>query len=205
MDKEGQLKYLYKESEESDLCYTIDIAKERTFVTDLEKGNVNALILFVGEAPGAKEDKEGFPFVGQAGENLDKSLKTIGLGRDKVWIGNVVRFRPTKNNGRSNRKPTVEEIEACLPLLKKEIEIINPKIVVPLGLVALDALTGKKNNMKEKAGSKMKYGDRLLFAMYHPAASIYRKELEGKIKLDFLRLGEILKKKPRKITMADFF
>ena len=90
-------------------------------------------------------------------------------------------------------------------LNKKEIEIINPKIVVPLGLVALDALTGKKNNMKEKAGSKMKYGDRLLFAMYHPAASIYRKELEGKIKLDFLRLGEILKKKPRKITMADFF
>ena len=98
-------------------------------------GNSNSKIMIIGEGPGANEDKEGIPFVGRAGQLLDKMLEAINLNRDKVYITNVVNFRPPEN-----RKPTEQEIERYLPFLKKHIEIIKPKIILLLGSTAMNAI-----------------------------------------------------------------
>ena len=102
-------------------------------------GNINSKIMLIGEGPGANEDKEGKPFVGRAGKLLDKMLEAIKLDRKKVYISNVVNYRPP-----SNRKPSEEEIERYLPHLKDHIQIINPKILVLLGSTALNALIGNE-------------------------------------------------------------
>ncbi len=100
-------------------------------------GNPKSKIMLIGEAPGANEDKEGLPFVGRAGELLDKMLAAIDLDRKKVYISNIVNFRPPEN-----RRPTDEEIKRYLPFITKHIEIINPKILVLLGSTAMNALIG---------------------------------------------------------------
>jgi DNA polymerase len=100
-------------------------------------GNIDAKIMIIGEGPGAQEDSEGIPFVGRAGKLLDKMLEAIQLDRDKVYISNVVNYRPP-----ANRRPTEDEIKKYLPYLKTHIEIINPKILILLGSTALTALIG---------------------------------------------------------------
>lgn len=192
MHKEELLKDLYEDSEEAKRCRSIPISKGHAFVSDLGHGNPNADLFFVGEAPGKEEDKTGIPFVGKAGEKVNRNLNDIGFDRSDVWFGNVVRYRPTSNNGSRNRKPASSEIDACLPLLLKEIEIIDPEIIVPLGLTALNALTDQHNVMSRSAGKVKQFGDRLMFPMYHPAASIYRKELKEKIKEDFRKLKTLI-------------
>ena len=102
-------------------------------------GNPKSKIMFIGEGPGSNEDQEGLPFVGRAGELLDKMLASINLDRKNVYITNVVNFRPPEN-----RRPTEEEITKYLPYLKKHIEIINPKILVLLGSTALNSLIGNE-------------------------------------------------------------
>ncbi len=102
-------------------------------------GNPSAKIMIIGEGPGANEDKEGLPFVGRAGQLLDKMLNAINLSRESVYITNVVNFRPPEN-----RKPTEEEIKRYLPFLKKHIKLISPKIVLLLGSTAMNAIL--KNN-----------------------------------------------------------
>ena len=98
-------------------------------------GNPKSKIMIIGEGPGANEDKEGIPFVGRAGQLLDKMLEAINLDRDNVYITNVVNFRPP-----DNRRPTDTEIKRYLPLLKKHIEIIRPKIILLLGSTAMNAI-----------------------------------------------------------------
>lgn len=191
MDKIEELKNLFGKSEEYKLC--ISVANGRAFVTDLGNGNPNANIFFCGEAPGAAEERLGIPFVGKAGKNLDENLRLIGLSRKDVWIGNVVRFRPTKNNGKRNRLPNRKEIEACLPLLKKEIAIIDPHVIVTLGKTPLKALTGKNLPMSEVAGKTIDYDDKIIYAMYHPAAVIYNKNLKEKIIEDFKNLKLLIR------------
>ena len=100
-------------------------------------GNISAKIMIIGEGPGAQEDKEGKPFVGRAGKLLDKMLESIHLNRTKVYISNVVNYRPP-----ANRLPTEEEIARYLPYLKNHIEIMNPKILILLGSTALNAIIG---------------------------------------------------------------
>ena len=110
--------------------------------------NINAKIMIIGEAPGAQEDAEGVPFVGRAGKLLDKMLESINLNRSKVYISNVINYRPP-----SNRRPTEEEILKYLPYLKTHIEIISPKILILLGSTALNALIGN-NEVISKARGK---------------------------------------------------
>ena len=100
-------------------------------------GNPKSRIMLIGEAPGANEDEEGLPFVGRAGILLDKMLASINLDRKKVYISNIVNYRPPEN-----RRPTDEEIKRYLPFITKHIEIINPKILVLLGSTAMNALIG---------------------------------------------------------------
>ena len=110
-------------------------------------GNISAKIMIIGEGPGAQEDAEGKPFVGRAGKLLDKMLESIHLNRTKVYISNVVNYRPP-----ANRRPTEEEIERYLPYLKNHIEIMNPKILILLGSTALNAIIGNATVISKARG-----------------------------------------------------
>ena len=131
-------------------------------------GNINSAIMIVGEGPGAQEDQEGLPFVGRAGKLLDKMLEAINLNRKKVYISNVVNYRPPKN-----RRPTDQEIERYYPFLKLHIQIINPKILVLLGSTALNAIIGNEKTISKVRGKwmKKKIGNcnPYIMASFHPA------------------------------------
>ncbi len=131
-------------------------------------GNPKANIMLIGEGPGANEDKEGIPFVGRAGILLDKMLSSINLDRKKVYISNVVNYRPPEN-----RSPTDEEIKRYLPLVNKHIEIIDPKILVLLGSTAMNALLGNENVISKVRGKWIdkKFGNckTSVIVTFHPA------------------------------------
>ena len=128
-------------------------------------GNPDANLMIIGEGPGANEDLEGCPFVGRAGQLLDKMLKAINLDRKEVYITNVVNFRPP-----ANRKPTPEEISRYLPFLKKHVEIISPKIILLLGSTAMTALLNPTEVISKVRGKWFKYNQSVdLLVSYHPA------------------------------------
>ena len=131
-------------------------------------GNINSKIMIIGEGPGAQEDAEGEPFVGRAGKLLDKMLEAIQLNRTKVYISNVVNYRPP-----ANRRPTEEEIARYLPYLRTHIEIINPKILILLGSTALNAIIGNKEVISRARGKWLqKEIDTIkpwIIASFHPA------------------------------------
>ena len=131
-------------------------------------GNPKSRIMLVGEAPGANEDEEGLPFVGRAGALLDKMLAAINLDRKKVYISNIINFRPP-----NNRRPTDEEIKRYLPFISKHIEIINPKILVLLGSTAMNALIGNEVVISKMRGKwiEKKFGNckTSVIITFHPA------------------------------------
>ena len=133
-------------------------------------GNPSAKIMFIGEAPGADEDKYGKPFVGRAGKLLDKMIASIGLDRDKIYISNVIPWRPP-----NNRQPTTEEILQCLPFIQRHIEIINPLIIVLLGGTASKALLTTNEGITKLRGTWHQYNSIglsnpiLTRAIFHPA------------------------------------
>jgi len=131
-------------------------------------GNINSKIMIVGEGPGAQEDAQGFPFVGRAGQLLDKMLNSINLDRTKVYISNVVNYRPP-----SNRKPTEIEISRYLPYLINHIEIINPKILLLLGSTSLNAIIGDQEVISKARGKwfQKKIGsvNAWIISSFHPA------------------------------------
>ena len=131
-------------------------------------GNPKSKIMLVGEAPGANEDEEGLPFVGRAGALLDKMLASINLDRKKVYISNIVNFRPP-----NNRRPTDEEIKKYLPYITRHIEIISPKILVLLGSTAMNALIGNENVISKMRGKwiEKKFGSCAVSVIitFHPA------------------------------------
>ena len=131
-------------------------------------GNINSKIMIIGEGPGANEDIEGKPFVGRAGKLLDKMLEAISLDRTKVYISNVVNYRPPEN-----RRPTEIEIKRYLPYLKSHIEIINPKILLLLGSTALNALIGNEIVISKARGKWIKKNigasNPFIIASFHPA------------------------------------
>ena len=131
-------------------------------------GNPKSKIMLIGEAPGANEDKEGLPFVGRAGALLDKMLAAIDLDRKKVYISNIINYRPP-----NNRRPTDEEIKRFLPFITKHIEIINPKILVLLGSTAMNALIGNEVVISKMRGKwiEKKFGNckTSVIITFHPA------------------------------------
>jgi len=159
-------------------------------------GNSDSKIMLIGEGPGAQEDIKGIPFVGPAGQLLDKMLKAINLDRSIVYISNVVNFRPP-----NNRKPTDEEIKKYYPFLKKHIEIINPKILVLLGATALNAIIGKENSISKIRGSWINKSigncNLDIITTFHPAFLI-RKPDQKKFAWNDLKL---LKKKIDKLNI----
>ncbi|MDC1475903.1 uracil-DNA glycosylase [Pelagibacteraceae bacterium] len=156
-------------------------------------GNINSKVMIIGEGPGANEDMEGKPFVGRAGKLLDKMLFSINLDRTKVYISNVVNFRPPEN-----RKPTEDEIERYLPYLKTHIEIINPKILLLLGSTALNALIGNEVVISKARGKWIEKEIGLskpwVIASFHPAFLMRQPEQKKLAWIDLKMIREKFKK-----------
>jgi len=145
-------------------CTACELHKTRT-QTVFGVGDENADWLLIGEAPGADEDAQGEPFVGQAGKLLDNMLKSMGLKRgDNVYIANVVKSRPP-----GNRNPLPDEIAACLPYLRRQIELIQPKLIITLGKVASETLLGREATIASLRGKVHAYHGIPLIVTYHPA------------------------------------
>lgn len=128
-------------------------------------GNPNATLMLVGEAPGADEDAQGEPFVGRAGQLLNKILEAINFKRGDVYICNILKCRPP-----NNRTPQADEVERCIPYLKKQIELIKPKVILCLGLVAAQNLLHTTEGLGKLRGRKLTYEGIPLMVTYHPAA-----------------------------------
>jgi DNA polymerase len=163
-DKVDDLKRLKKLINEIKDCSLKKNATNMVF----SDGNPKSKIMLIGEAPGANEDEEGLPFVGRAGILLDKMLASINLDRKKVYISNIINYRPP-----DNRKPTDEEIKRYLPFITKHIEIINPKILVLLGSTAMNALIGNEVVISKMRGKwiERKFGNckTSVIITFHPA------------------------------------
>jgi len=150
------------------------------------EGPINAKLMIIGQAPGVKEDKVGRPFVGRAGQFLNQLLKMAGIDRKKVFITSPLKCFPTPP---PNRKPKKEEIEACLPWLKKQIEIINPQKFVLLGEVAFSVFFPKEK-LNQFRGKWLKKNDKEYFITYHPAAGLRFPKIREILESDFRKLEE---------------
>lgn len=158
-------------------------------------GNPSADLMFIGEAPGADEDLRGEPFVGRAGELLTRIIETMGFRRSDVYIANVLKCRPDMPKGSSgNRQPTSEEMQTCLPYLRAQIEIIQPKIMVALGGVAMRGLFGTSEPMKSLRGRWHSFGSIPVMATFHPSYLLRNQALTEKRKVweDMLQVLERL-------------
>ena len=149
-------------------------------------GDVSAKIMFIGEAPGKVEDETGKPFVGPAGKFLDELLSSIGLERKDVYITNMVKCRPP-----NNRDPLPKEIKCCKPWLDKQIKLINPQVIVPLGRFAMAKfLPGLK--ISQAHGSVYKKNGKIYFVMYHPAVALYNGSMRQVLLSDMKKLKMVL-------------
>lgn len=154
-------------------------------------GNPDSSVVFVGEAPGEEEDRQKKPFVGRAGKYLNEKLQEVGLSREEVYITNVVKSRPP-----GNRKPTKDEMIGCIPYLRKEIEIIKPKLIVCLGSTALEGLLGKNLPITRYRGQVFDYPyDRNIkvFLTYHPAYVLRNPQADKEFTQDIKKVVELLK------------
>jgi len=171
-------------------CTRCRLAEGRTQVV-FGNGDPDADLMFVGEAPGFHEDKQGFPFVGQAGKLLDQLLGGIGLTRDMVFVANVLKCRPP-----GNRDPMPDEIEACESHLFRQVELIEPKVVATLGNFSTKLLSGKPLGITRVHGQEqpVTLGGRnvVLYPLYHPAAALYTPSMLQVLQEDFARIPELL-------------
>jgi len=157
-------------------------------------GNPKAPLLIVGEAPGADEDRQGKPFVGRSGHLLDKMLKAIGVEREECFVSNILPWRPP-----GNRTPTDGEIAVCLPFLKRQIELVNPKIILLLGASAANALLNNSESISRLRGHFLEYNidenhNYPALATFHPAYLLRSAGQKAKAWNDLLRLKEKLEK-----------
>lgn len=145
-------------------CYKCELCKKRHNVV-FGEGNKNADIMFIAEGPGRNEDLMGRPFVGKAGQLLDKMLESIDLKREDIYIANIVKCRPD-----NNRNPNNNEIKSCLPYLRWQVKIINPKIIYLLGSVASKVIIRDDFRITKERGNIIKKGNLYIIPSYHPAA-----------------------------------
>src|SRR5262245_61323278 len=179
-------------------CTKCRLAQGRTQVV-FGSGHPDADLMFVGEAPGFHEDKQGVPFVGQAGKLLDRLLAGIGLTRGDVYVANVLKCRPP-----GNRDPQPDEIQACEGHLWKQIELIQPKVVATLGNFATKLLSGRPLGITRVHGQEQEtvLGSRsvLLYPLYHPAAALYTPAMLKVLEADFARLPELMGRTPEPVA-----
>jgi uracil-DNA glycosylase family 4 len=170
------------------VCVKCSLSQSRRVAVPGE-GNPRARIMIIGEAPGRLEDETGRPFVGAAGRSLDRLLKEIALNRSDLFITNVVKCRPPQN-----RPPKKSEVDTCVSnYLLKQIELINPKLIMLLGSVAARRLLGVES-LEEARGRVFEHNGCKYIVGYHPASTFYRNDLKEKIKEDFALLKHELDK-----------
>jgi len=190
MNKQEEVKMITQEIQNCKKC-----ALHKTRINPvIGEGSYNAKIMFIGEAPGFNEDKQGKPFVGQAGKILDELLNSANLKREEIYIANILKCRPLQN-----RNPTKEEIKSCTPYLNKQIEIIKPKIICCLGNFATDFIMNKFDLKDKLQGISRIHGEIFnastlngvikIIPLYHPAVATYNSNMLKVLKKDF----EILK------------
>ena len=171
-------------------CTSCALAEGRTQVV-FGSGSATAELMFVGEAPGFHEDKQGVPFVGAAGKLLGKLLEGIGMTREDVFVANVLKCRPP-----GNRDPLPDEIASCEPHLFKQIELIQPKLIATLGNFATKLLSGKPNGITQVHGREQRVtlGGQsvVLYPIFHPAAALYTPRMLEVLEADFHRIPELL-------------
>ncbi|MGI8966081.1 MAG: uracil-DNA glycosylase [Limisphaerales bacterium] len=158
-------------------------------------GDINAPLMFVGEAPGAEEDEQGEPFVGKAGQLLTRIIQTMGYARETVYIANILKCRPdTPGQSAGNRKPTTDEMKTCLPYLLEQIKLVQPKVMVALGAVALEGLFGKTAGISRLRGQFQTFQNIPVMPTYHPAYLLRNQALSEKRKVweDMLQVLEKL-------------
>lgn len=182
IEKDNLLELLRAEAEN---CRKCSLWESRTNLV-FGEGDVNSLIMFIGEAPGFHEDQQGKPFVGAAGKLLTELIESLGIKRENVYIANVLKCRPP-----NNREPLPEEIKACFPILQRQVEIINPKIICTLGRYAAYAILGHTVNMSSSHGKYYEVNGRKIFVTYHPAAALYHGKLLEEVRKDFEKLGNL--------------
>lgn len=159
-------------------------------------GNPKADIMLVGEAPGYDEERLGEPFVGKAGQKLDGILKAMGVERENAYISNIVKFRPAMpNQTTNNRKPTREEMDACMPFIREEVKIVAPKVIVALGGTAAEALLDSEETVASMRGKFHDYAGIPLRVTYHPSYILHNEATSEKRKLweDMLAVMDLLK------------
>ena len=166
-------------------CPACGLARTRT-QTVPGSGPAPAEVMCIGEAPGAREDEQGLPFVGAAGRFLDELLGGIGMSRETVHIANVVKCRPP-----GNRDPEPEEIAACQPFLDRQIALVDPLLIVTLGRFSMARWFPGKT-ISRIHGQPQRFGDRMVMPMFHPAAALRRGDLRSVIAADFARIPALL-------------
>lgn len=178
-------------------CRKCMLSESRTNLV-FGEGDLKASVMLIGEAPGFNEDREGRPFVGQAGKFLNETLlKVAGLERREVYITNVVKCRPPEN-----REPTDDEVEACFPYLNVQIQSIKPKVIVTLGNVATSTLFRRFNLKPASIGSihgrifnmsTLSYGSFKIIPSYHPATALYNPKVSEVMVEDWIKIGEAVR------------
>ncbi|THJ24398.1 MAG: uracil-DNA glycosylase [Nitrospira sp. CG24E] len=161
-------------------------------------GNLNATVMFVGEAPGFHEDQRGEPFVGAAGKLLNDLLQSAGLSRGDIYIANVIKCRPP-----NNRDPEPDEVETCKPFLMQQIAMIHPKLVCTLGNWATQTLLERKVGITKVRGQAFYLKDFVLFPLLHPAAALHQGNMLEPLREDFIKLRAFLDRQSKPVTPAE--
>jgi uracil-DNA glycosylase family 4 len=187
-NKRQQLDHVRADIIEKDICAELASTATNLVMGD---GNLNAEIVFIGEAPGKNEDEQGLPFVGAAGKFLNEMLAGAGMERGDVYITNIVKYRPP-----NNRDPLPEEKKAFWPYLLKQLQIIQPKVVITLGRHSMEYfLPDMKISQIHGQAKRIQFGeDKLVVVpLYHPAAALYNGSMRQTLIDDFMKVPEIIK------------
>jgi DNA polymerase len=188
-ERREQLVDLYKVVQDCRKCPLYETRTKAVFGA----GNADADLMFVGEAPGAEEDRQGLPFVGRAGQLLNQMLEEIGLSREDVFIANVLKSRPP-----GNRDPQPAEIEACEPYLWEQVRLIEPRVVCTLGNFATKLLTGSPTGITRVRGAPQVHelGNRMVYLLplFHPAAALRTPAVKETLRGDFATIPELLRR-----------
>ena len=188
-DKQAQLDRIKQEIIDKKICS--ELAEQATNLV-MGDGNINAEIVFIGEAPGKNEDEQGLPFVGAAGKFLNEMLGEADMQRSDVYITNIVKYRPP-----NNRDPLPEEKKAFWPYLLKQLQIIQPKVVITLGRHSMEYfLPGMKIGAIHGQPKRIQFGKEklIIIPLFHPAAALYNPAMRQTLIDDFLMVPEIIKK-----------
>lgn len=177
-----RMKEIAKEVEKCERC-ALHYSRKKSVPGE---GPVDAEVMFIGEAPGFYENEQGRPFVGQAGKFLDELLEAAGMQRGQVYITNVIKSRPP-----GNRDPLPDELAACAPFLDRQIDLIDPRVIVTLGRFSMAHFLPEAK-ISEAHGKATWVGGRLIVAMYHPAAALHQPSLKKTVSKDFARLANFI-------------